>query len=102
MAVIKINKSNFHEIVMQKDKTVLIDFFADWCAPCMMLAPFVEEIAEENPDIVVGKVNVDENPELAMQFNVSSIPALFVIKDGKVKDSKIGFAPKAVLLEMLK
>lgn len=102
MSVVKINKNNFEEIVLAKDKTILIDFFADWCAPCKMLAPFVEEIAEENPAIVVGKVNVDEEPELAMQFNISSIPALFVIKDGKIKDSKIGFAPKEVLLEMLK
>ena len=102
MSVVKINKDNFQEIVLQKDKTILIDFFADWCAPCKMLAPFVEEIAEENSDIVVGKINVDDEPELAAQFNISSIPALFVIRDGKVKDSKIGFAPKAVLLEMLK
>ena len=102
MAVIKLNKTNFEDMVLKSDKTVLIDFFADWCGPCMMLAPFVEEIAEENPDIVVGKVNVDEEPELAAKFGISSIPALFVIKDGKIKDSKIGFAPKAVLLEMLK
>ena len=102
MSIIKLNKGNFEEVVLKSEKSVLIDFYADWCAPCMMLAPFVEEIAEENPDIVVGKVNVDENPELAMQFNVSSIPALFVVKDGKIKDSAIGFKPKEVLLEMLK
>lgn len=102
MSVVKINKNNFEEVVLKSEKAVLIDFYADWCAPCKMLAPFVEEIAKENPDIVVGKVNVDEDGELAMQFNVSSIPALFVVRDGKIKDSKIGFAPKEVLLEMLK
>ena len=102
MSIVKLNKDNFEEVVLKSEKQVLIDFYADWCAPCMMLAPFVEEIAEENPDIVVGKVNVDESPELAMQFNVSSIPALFVVKDGKIKDSAIGFKPKEVLLEMLK
>ena len=102
MSVVKLNKDNFEELVLKNEKVVLIDFYADWCAPCMMLAPFVEEIADENPDVIVGKVNVDENPELAMQFNVSSIPALFVVKDGKIKDSAIGFKPKEVLLEMLK
>ena len=102
MAIVKLNKTNFEDMVLKSDKTVLIDFFADWCGPCMMLAPFVEEIAEENPDIVVGKVNVDEEPELAAKFGISSIPALFVIKDGKIKDSAIGFKPKEVLLEMLK
>ena len=74
MSLVKIDKNNFEEIVLQKDKMVLIDFFADWCGPCMMLAPFVEEIAEENPDIVVGKINVDEEPELAAKFGISSIP----------------------------
>ena len=102
MAVIKLNKTNFEDMVLKSDKTILIDFFADWCGPCMMLAPFVEEIAEENPDIVVGKINVDEEPELAAKFGISSIPALFVIKEGKIKDSAIGFKPKEVLLEMLK
>ena len=102
MSVLKINKDNFEEVVLKSEKAVLIDFYADWCGPCKMIAPFVAEIAEENPDVVVGKINVDEDPELAMKFGVQSIPALFVVKDGKIKDSAIGFKPKEVLLEMLK
>ncbi len=102
MSVLKINKDNFEEVVLKSEKAVLIDFYADWCGPCKMIAPFVAEIAEENPDVVVGKINVDEEPELAIKFGVQSIPALFVVKDGKVKDSAIGFKPKEVLLEMLK
>lgn len=102
MSVLKINKDNFEEVVLKSEKAVLIDFYADWCAPCKMIAPFVGEIAEENPDVVVGKINVDEEMELAMKFGVQSIPALFVVKDGKVKNSAIGFKPKEVLLEMLK
>ena len=102
MSVIKINKTNFEEIVLKNEKTVLIDFYADWCGPCKMVAPIVEEIADEHPDVVVGKINVDEEPELAVKFGVSSIPSLFVIKDGKIKDSAIGYKPKEVLLEMLK
>lgn len=102
MSVVKINKSNFEELVLKSDKMVLIDFYADWCGPCKMVAPIVEEIAEEYPDAIVGKINVDEEMELAMKFGVQSIPALFVLKDGKIKDSAIGFKPKEVLLEMLK
>lgn len=102
MSVVKLNKSNFEELVLKSDKMVLIDFYADWCGPCKMVAPIVEEIAEEYPDVVVGKINVDEEMELAMKFGVQSIPALFVLKDGKIKDSAIGFKPKEVLLEMLK
>ena len=102
MSVVKINKNNFEEVVLKNEKTVLIDFYADWCGPCKMIAPLVAEIAEENPDVVVGKINVDEDMELAMKFGVQSIPALFVLKNGKVKDSAIGFKPKEVLLEMLK
>ena len=102
MSVVKINKTNFEEIVLKNEKTVLIDFYADWCGPCKMVAPIVEEIADEHPDVVVGKINVDEEPELAVKFGVSSIPSLFVIKDGKIKDSAIGYKPKEVLLEMLK
>ena len=102
MSVLKINKDNFEEVVLKSEKAVLIDFYADWCGPCKMIEPFVAEIAEENPDVVVGKVNVDEEMELAIKFGVQSIPALFVVKDGKIKDSAIGFKPKEVLLEMLK
>ena len=102
MSVIKINKTNFEEIVLKNEKTVLIDFYADWCGPCKMVAPIVEEIAEEYPDVVVGKINVDDEMELAVKFGIQSIPALFVLKDGEVKDSAIGYKPKEVLLEMLK
>ena len=102
MSVVKINKSNFEELVLKSDKMVLIDFYADWCGPCKMVAPIVEEIAEEYPYAIVGKINVDEEMELAMKFGVQSIPALFVLKDGKIKDRAIGFKPKEVLLEMLK
>ncbi len=102
MSVIKLNKANFEDFVLKNEKMVLIDFYADWCGPCKMVSPIVEEIAEENPHIVVGKINVDEEPELAAKFGISSIPALFAIKDGKIKDSAIGFKPKAVLLEMIK
>ena len=102
MSVIKINKTNFEEIVLKNEKTVLIDFYADWCGPCKMVAPIVEEISEEYPDVVVGKINVDDEMELAVKFGIQSIPALFVLKDGKVKDSAIGYKPKEVLLEMLK
>ena len=102
MSVIKINKTNFEEIVLKNEKTVLIDFYADWCGPCKMVAPIVEEISEEYPDVVVGKINVDDEMELAVKFGIQSIPALFVLKDGKVKDSAIGYKPKEVILEMLK
>lgn len=102
MAVIKINKGNFEDTVLKNEKTVLVDFYADWCGPCKMISPLVAEIADEHPEITVGKINVDEEPELAMKFGVQSIPALFVIKDGKIKDSAIGYKPKEVLLEMLK
>lgn len=102
MAVIKINKGNFEDTVLKNEKTVLVDFYADWCGPCKMISPLVAEIADEHPEITVGKINVDEEPELAAKFGISSIPALFVIKDGKIKDSAIGYKPKEVLLEMLK
>ncbi len=101
MAVTKITKLNFNEVVAS-DKTVLIDFYADWCGPCRMVSPIVDEIAEENPDILVGKINVDDEPELAMEFSVSSIPMLVVMKDGKIVDQSVGARPKAQILEMLK
>ena len=102
MAVIKLNKENFESIVLKNEKTVLIDFYADWCGPCKMISPLLAEIADEHPEIAVGKINVDEDPELAVKFGVQSIPALFVIKYGKIKDSAIGYKPKEVLLEMIK
>ena len=101
MSAVNINKNNFHTEVMNSDKPVLLDFWASWCGPCRMVAPTVEEIARERPDIKVGKVNVDEQPELASQFGVMSIPTLVVIKNGKVVDQAIGARPKREILGML-
>jgi thioredoxin 1 len=101
MSAINVNKNNFNEEVLQSDKPVLIDFWASWCGPCRMVSPVVEEIASERSDIKVGKVNVDEEQELAMQFGVMSIPTLVVMKDGKVVSRAVGARPKAQILEML-
>ena len=100
MAEIMISKSNFDEVV-KSEKPVLLDFYADWCGPCRMVAPIVAEIAEERGDIVVGKVNVDNEPALAEQFGVFSIPTLVIIKDGKTVAQAVGFQPKDKLLAML-
>ena len=102
MSVLTITKNNFSSEVIQSDHTVLLDFWASWCGPCRMLSPLVDEIAEELPEIKVGKVNVDEEPELAQQFGVMSIPTLVVIKNGKVVNTSIGVRPKAQILEMLR
>lgn len=101
MSAIKIGKTNFQEEVLQSDRTVLLDFWASWCGPCRMVAPLVEEIAEERPDIKVGKINVDEQPELASQFGVMSIPTLVVMKDGKVTNQAMGARPKSQILALL-
>ena len=101
MSVINVNKQNFQQEVMSSDKPVLMDFWAGWCGPCRMLSPIVDEIAEEREDIKVVKVNVDEEPELAMQFQVMSIPSLFVLKDGKVVAQSLGVKPKAQVLALL-
>ncbi len=101
MSVISITKDTFQEKVMRSDTKVLLDFWAPWCGPCRMVAPVVEEIAEENPDILVGKVNVDEEMELAMQFGVSSIPTLVVMENGKKIAQAIGYRPKADILKLL-
>ena len=101
MALLKINNENFESEVLKSDKTVLLDFFADWCGPCQMLAPVLAEIAEEREDIVVGKINVDEETQLALKFGVESIPMLAVIKDGKLVNKSVGFRPKEQILEML-
>jgi thioredoxin 1 len=100
MAVLKITKENFNE-VKSSDKRVLIDFYADWCGPCRMVSPIVDEIAEENPDYLVGKVNVDEEPELAGEFRVFSIPTLVIMQDGEVVNQVAGARPKAAILELL-
>lgn len=100
MSVIKINKNNFDEI-RNSEKSVLLDFYADWCGPCRMVSPIVDEIAEENPRYVVGKVNVDDEPELAQSFGVVSIPTLIVLKDGKVVAQSAGARPKAQILALL-
>ena len=101
MSVININKNNFQEVVMHSDKPVLLDFWASWCGPCRMVSPIVDEIAAERSDIKVGKINVDEQPELAAQFGVMSIPTLVVIKNGKVVNQAVGTRPKAQILAML-
>ena len=101
MAVITITKDNFQTEVLNSPTTVLLDFWATWCGPCRMVAPIVEEIAAENPDLVVGKINVDEEMELAVQFGIASIPTLIVMKDGKMANKTIGYAPKKELLKLL-
>ena len=101
MSVININKNNFQEVVMHSDKPVLLDFWASWCGPCRMVSPIVDEIAAERSDIKVGKINVDEQPELAAQFGVMSSPSLVVIKNGKVVNQAVGARPKAQILAML-
>lgn len=101
MSVLHVNKDNF-DTVRTSEKTVLLDFYADWCGPCRMVSPIVEEIAEENPQYLIGKVNVDQEPELAQQFRVLSIPTLAVIKNGEVISQSAGARPKAAILAMLK
>ena len=101
MSVLAVNKQNF-ESVVNSEKPVLLDFYADWCGPCRMVSPLVDEIAQDNPQYLVGKINVDNEPELAAAFAVSSIPMLVVMKDGKVVSQAVGARPKAQILEMLK
>ncbi len=101
MSTININKENFYEEVVNSDKPVLLDFWAPWCAPCRMVAPIMEEISEEHADVKVGKVNVDEQPELAGQFGVVNIPTLVVMRGGKIVAQAVGARPKNQILEML-
>lgn len=101
MSVIKIDKNNFENEVIKSEKTVLLDFYADWCGPCRMVSPLVDEIAEENPQYLVGKINVDMEPELAQTFGVASIPMLVVMKDGKIVNQSVGARPKEQILAML-
>lgn len=100
MSVLNVTKANFDE-VKNSEKTVLLDFFAEWCGPCRMVSPLVDEIAEENPQFLVGKVNVDNEPELAGQFGVMSIPTLVVMRGGEVVTSVTGARPKEQILELL-
>ena len=100
MSVLSVNKNNF-ESIKNSDKPVLLDFYADWCGPCRMVSPLVDEIAEENPQIIVGKINVDQEIELAQEFGVASIPTLVLIKDGKIIQQSTGARPKAQILAML-
>ena len=101
MAVIHINKENFDNEVLKSDKPVLLDFWAPWCGPCRMVAPVLDEIAAERPDVKVGKINVDEEAELAGQFSVFSIPTLVVIKNGEVVNQSVGARPKSSILSLL-
>ena len=99
MSVIKVNQNNFDEILAEK-KPALLDFYADWCGPCRMVAPIIEEIAREHPEYVVGKIHVDENPELAQKYGVFSIPTLAVVKDGRIAGRMTGAKPKEKILEL--
>jgi len=101
MSAININKNNFQNEVLNSDKKVLLDFWAPWCGPCRMVVPIVEEIAAERPDIKVGKINVDEEVELASQFGIMSIPTLVVIEKGKIANQAMGARPKEAILGML-
>mgnify|MGYP003300876525 CR=1 FL=1 len=99
--MLAITKENYDELVASADRPVLIDFWATWCGPCRMVAPIVEEIAAEREDILVGKVNVDEEMELAMEFGVASIPTLIVMKEGHLTAQSIGYQPKEEILKLL-
>ena len=101
MSYINITNENFEAEVIRSDKPVLVDFWASWCGPCRMIAPSIEEIAEERSDVKVAKINIDEQPELAARYNVMSIPTLMVFRSGEVTDSAVGARPKAQILSML-
>ena len=101
MSAVHINKDNFRSQVLDSDKKVLLDFWAPWCAPCRMVSPIIDEVAQERPDVVVGKINVDEASDLAQQFRTYSIPTLVVVRGGQVVSSAVGVQPKGKLLAML-
>ena len=100
MSTLNVNKNNFEQI-KNSDKPVLLDFYADWCGPCRMVSPLVEQIAEENPLYLVGKINVDSEPEIAQAFGIVSIPTLVVLKNGKIAAQSVGAKPKQQILAML-
>ncbi len=101
MSIIHITKDNFQSVIKESTKPVLIDFWATWCGPCKMIAPFIEEIAGERDDIIVGKIDVDQEMELAMQFRITSIPTLVLMKNGDVAATLVGYRPKADILKLL-
>ena len=101
MATVKIDQTNFQKEVLESETPVLLDFWAPWCGPCRMVSPVLDQVADEVEGIKVGKINVDEQPELANQFRVMSIPTLVVMKNGKVVDSSVGVRPKAQSIKML-
>ena len=101
MAIIHVNSENFNEEVLESSKTVIVDFFANWCGPCQMIAPVLEEIAKEDANIDIAKIDVDESPELAIKYGINSIPALLVFKNGELTNTSIGFKSKAEILGLL-
>ncbi|MCI9222441.1 MAG: thioredoxin [Oscillospiraceae bacterium] len=101
MSAININQTNFPAEVLRSDRPVLLDFWAPWCGPCRMVGPILEKIAAERPDVKVGKVNVDEQPELAGQFGITSIPTLMVLKNGEIVNQAMGARPKSQILALL-
>ena len=101
MEIINITQSNFDALVLNSDKTVLLDFWAPWCGPCRMVAPILEQIAAERDDVVIGKVDVDEEMEIAREYGIVSIPTLIVVKNGMEVDKAIGYRPKADILDLL-
>ncbi len=101
MSVIKINEKDFQNVVLDSEKPVIIDFFADWCGPCQMLAPILHELADEHPEILVVKINVDDDPALARTFGIVSIPTLVAVKDGEVVGTSVGLVEKKKILSLL-